>query len=356
MLDLKPMNELELRHAFRFVEYGTAFEPSPGTIVLDVGRKTVPGVIDHHQADAEPECTASLLAKYPSLVLDHVPSSETNPLTFITHKLPDFDALASIFLTLRLIETRTFDEGMAALAAYTKIVDSSSLPRKTDLAATPYGILRGLFAGAKKSEDEINRDRLAEGLRFMRYLHAKAAEGRSIIEDRRLFLGLDRFERAMRKVDEDHLNYLEDEHRSPVLLLSLPRSDGSGRKRVSGLAVDNPHSFLLKEWARRERNRAPMGDGYTFVLSRFGTSRFILGVDPAAGVHLRGLGTILNAREAARRAVLGLAAGPPWYEGDCPFFGHRIVDSPQEGSDLSAPEVLAAVLEFGEGRIVRSGA
>ena len=149
MLDLKPMNELELRHAFRFVEYGTAFEPSPGTIVLDVGRKTVPGVIDHHQADAEPECTASLLAKYPNLILDHVPFSETNPLTFITHKLPDFDALASIFLTLRLIETRTFDEGMAALAAYTKIVDSSSLPRKTDLAATPYGILRGLFAGAK---------------------------------------------------------------------------------------------------------------------------------------------------------------------------------------------------------------
>ncbi len=348
------MNEAEQRHAFRFVEYGMAFEPAPGTIVLDVGRRTVPGVIDHHQADAEPECTASLLAKYPGLVLDHVAPGEDGPLTFITHKLPDFDALASIFLALRLIETRMFDAGMAALAAYTKIVDSSSLPKRTELAATPYAVLRGLFAGAKKSEDEINRDRLTEGLRFMRFLHARASEGRSIIEDRRLFLGIDRFERAMRKVDEDHQNYLQDERRSPVFLLALPRTDGAGRKLVSGLAVDNPHSFLLKEWARRDGDHAPEGEGFSFVLSQFGSSRFILGVDPAAGVHLRGLGTLLNAREAGHRAAPGRPAGPPWYEGDCPFFNHRIVDSPQDGSDLSGGEVLAAVLEFGEGRLVRS--
>lgn len=347
------MNEAEQRHTFNFVEYGTAFDPAPATIVLDVGRKTVPGVIDHHQADAEPECTASILAKYPNLVLDHIQPGENGPLTFITHKLPDFDALASIFLALRLIETRTFDAGMAALAAYTKIVDSSSLPKGIELAATPYGVLRGLFAGAKKSEDEINRDRLIEGLRFMRFLHARASEGRSIVEDRRLFLGIDRFERAMRKVDEDHQNYLQDERRSPAFLLALPRTGGDGRLRVSGLAVDNPHSFLLKEWARRDRDHAPEGDGYSFVLSQFGSSRFILGVDPAAGVYLRGLGTLLNAREAKRRAALGRPVGPPWYEGDCPFFSYRIVDSPQDGSDLSAGEVLAAVLEFGEGRFAR---
>jgi hypothetical protein len=89
------------------------------------------------------------------------------------------------------------------------------------------------------------------------------------------------------------------------------------------------------------------------VLSQFGSSRFILGVDPAAGVHLRGLGTLLNAREAGHRAAPDRPSGPPWYEGDCPFFNHRIVDSPQDGSDLSAGEVLAAVLEFGEGRMVR---
>ena len=346
------MSETEDRALFRFVEYGTAFDPAPGTIVLDVGRRTIPGVIDHHQPDAEPECTASLLAKYPNLVLDHIASAPAGPLTIITHKLPDFDALASIFLALRLVETREFDAGMTALAAYTRIVDSSTLPRRIDLAATPYGVLRGLFAGTRKSEEEINRDRLDEGLRFMRFLHARSMEGRPLIEDRRLFQGIDRFERAMRKVDEDHLNYLQDAYRSPALLLSLPRSDGEGRKRVAGLAVDNPHSFLLKEWARRDHDHAPQGDGFSFVLSRFGTSRFILGADPAAGVHLRGLGTILNARETSRRAEMG-RPGPPWYEGDCPFFGHRIVDSPQDGSDLTAPEVLAALLEFGDGRLIR---
>jgi hypothetical protein len=349
------MSPIEDRAVFRFVEYGTSFEPVPGTIVLDVGRRTVPGVIDHHQADAEPECTASLLAKYPHLVLDHVPTGDSGPLIIITHKLPDFDALASIFLALRLVETRTFDDGMTALAAYTKLVDSSSLPRRIDLAGTPYGILRGLFAGARLSEEAINRERLDEGLRFMRFLHVKASEGRPLLEDRRLFLGIDRFERAMRKVEADHMNYLQDQHRSPAFLLSLPRSDGDGRKRVAGLAVDNPHSFLLKEWARRDHDHVPMGDGYAFVLSRFGTSRFILGVDPAAAVSLRGLGTLLSAKEAARRAERDLSTGEPWYEGDCPFFGYRIVNSPQEGSELAGPEVLAAVLEFGEGRLVRTG-
>jgi hypothetical protein len=348
-----PATESELRHEYRFVEYGTAFDPAPGTIVLDVGQKTVPGVIDHHHRGAEAECTASLLALHPRLVLDHIPADAPGPLTFITHKLPDFDALASIFLSRRLIETRGFDPGMTALAAYTRLVDSSSLPRRIELAATPYGVLRALFAGARKSEDEINRDRLAEGLRFMRFLHARATEGRPIIEDRRMFLGIDRFERAMRKVDEDHMNYLQDEARSPAFLLDLPKTDGTGMESVSGLAVDNPHSFLLKEWARRDQDHAPKGDGYSFVMSQFGSSRFILGVDPAAGVHLRGLGTLLNARESARRAALGRAAGPPWYEGDNPFFNYRIVDSPQDGSDLAGADVLAAVFEFGGGRMAR---
>ena len=58
--------------AFEFVHYGKVLEPRKNTLVLDVGMKTTPGVIDHHHPQAETECTASLLAKYPHLVLDHV--------------------------------------------------------------------------------------------------------------------------------------------------------------------------------------------------------------------------------------------------------------------------------------------
>jgi hypothetical protein len=57
-------------------------------------------------------------------------------LRVITHRLPDFDALASIFLTVRLLETGRVDPGMETIAAYTRMVDSASLPGEVDLAAT----------------------------------------------------------------------------------------------------------------------------------------------------------------------------------------------------------------------------
>ena len=115
---------------FRFVNYGERFEPQPQTLVLDVGMKTVPGVIDHHHPEAEPECTASLIAKYPQFVLEHIRAAD--PFTIITHRLPDFDSVASIFLVLKLLGTGTIDAPMEKLAAYTKMVDSASLPKEID--------------------------------------------------------------------------------------------------------------------------------------------------------------------------------------------------------------------------------
>jgi len=57
---------------YQFVNYGEDLKPAKGVLVLDVGMKTVPGVIDHHHPEAEVECTASLIAKHPYLVLDHI--------------------------------------------------------------------------------------------------------------------------------------------------------------------------------------------------------------------------------------------------------------------------------------------
>jgi hypothetical protein len=152
---------------YDFVAYGENLEPQPETVVLDVGMKTVPGVIDHHHPQAEPECTASLVVKYPHLVLDHVKMAEN--LRLVTHRLPDFDALSSIFLTLKLLELGRVDAAMEKIGRYAKLVDSASLPKNIDLAATPYSILRALFSGAKKEEAELNRERASEGTKFMRF-------------------------------------------------------------------------------------------------------------------------------------------------------------------------------------------
>jgi hypothetical protein len=328
--------------SFKFVNYGERFEPAPGTIVLDVGMKTVPGVIDHHHPDAEAECTTSLIIKHPRLVLDHVRPSKAGtdgadapPLTFITHRLPDFDALASIFLTLKLLETGRVDPAMERIAAYAKMVDSAALPNSLDLAATPYAVLRALFSGSKKSEDEINKQRIDEGLRFMRFLYTRATEGDDIIENRKLFAGIERYELAVHKVEGDYSSYLVDLDRGRILRLRLPAVDGRSVVDVDGLAVANPRSFLVKEWARRDREHPSLGRGFGLLMTQFGDDRFILGVDPDRGIHLKGLGTRLNLKELEKRTAAGRPAGPPWYEGDNAFFDYRIIDSPRDGTSLT---------------------
>lgn len=111
--------------------------------------------------------------------------------------------------------------------------------------------------------------------------------------------------------------------------LYLPGSQGPGPELVDGLVVQNPKSFLLKEWARRDVFNSPLGRGFSFLLTNLGHRRFIIGVDPEAGVNLRGLGSLLNQREKEKRERLGRPVSERWYEGNCPFFDYRIIDSPR---------------------------
>ncbi len=343
---------------YEFVNYGEDKEAEPGVIVLDVVKKTVPGVIDHHHPQAEPECTASLIVKHPSLVLDHLRSwlstktaQEPASLKIITHRLPDFDAVSSIFLTLKLLEKGTVDSPMEKLAAYAKMADSASLPQDLDLTSTPYSILRALFAKIRGEEERVGRERVEEGLRLMRFLYAKSAEGYDIVQNKSLFAGVDRFERAMNRIEEDYFYYLSDLNEGEKKVVELPLSPGPGTRRVDALIVKNPRSLLLKDWAKRDRESSSLGEGFALTVTNFGDKRYILGVNPEKGVNLKGLGDLLNVRESRKRAALGRPFPLPWYDGNCPFFNFRIVDSPQDGTSLSHEEVVDAVLDFGGVRL-----
>ncbi|MBN2409193.1 MAG: hypothetical protein JXE07_05600 [Candidatus Aminicenantes bacterium] len=338
---------------YEFVPYGERLDPRPETIALDVGMRTVPGVVDHHHPDAEPECTASLIVKYPDLVINHLsayvsarPDDRLPPLRIITHRLPDFDSLASIFLTLRLLEKGAVDPAMRRIARYTRLVDSATLPAEVELSATPYAILRALFSGAGKGEEEINRMRTSEGLKFMGFLNTKSEEGYEIEENRLLFSGIDRYQRASRKVENDHFHYLDDLERSEKVILNLPLETGTGGRRVDGLIVRNPTSFLLKEWARRDLSHSSLGKGFSLLLTIFGGQRYILGVDPARGVYLRGLGEWLNQKEEETRLAAGQKLSHRWYEGNCPFFNYRIINSPQDGTALSHQDIVDGLMAF----------
>lgn len=347
------MSEIKPDVSYQFVNYGEEFNPEKGVLVLDVGMKTVPGVIDHHHPGAEIECTASLIAKHSHLVLDHIkkedsPEGEALKLRIITHRLPDFDSVSSIFLALKLIERGTLDPAMETIAVYAKMVDSASLPKDIDLTSTPYSILRALFAAIRKDEEEANLERVKEGLKFMNFLHSKSEEGYEILQNRSLFSGIDRYERAMRKGEDDYFNYLYDLSQAQKLIIFLPQVQGGGKKKVDGLVVRNPKSFLLKEWARRDRENSSFNQGFTFLLTNFADKRYILGVDPVQGVNLKGLGDLLNQNEAEKRAQQGRAFAIRWYDGNCPFFNFRIIDSPQDVTSLSHEEIVGTILSFGQ--------
>ncbi len=329
---------------FRFVPYGTRFEAERNTLVLDVGMKTVPGIIDHHHPDAESECTASLITKHPFLVLNH--EIERKRLNIITHYRPDFDAVASIFLVCTLLEKGKIDPAMETIAGYTKMVDSASIPKDWDLPTSPYAILRALFLKIKKRDNEADLERVRIGMGLMNFLYGKASQGYEIFQNKSLFLGIDRYERAMKKAKDDYFDYLQDLDRCQFLTLDLPLSSGKGKITVDGTIVRNPRSYLFKDWARRDSTHTPMKQGFSFLMTNFGNTRYILGVDPDMGITLRGLGDLLNHKESERRKQENRPFPQRWYEGNCPLFNFRIIDSPQDISSLSHQEIVDAILEF----------
>jgi hypothetical protein len=82
------------------------------------------------------------------------------------------------------------------------------------------------------------------------------------------------------------------------------------------------------------------------LVTSFGSQRYILGVDPGRGVNLRGLGALLNLKEQERREAEGKLLTYRWYEGNCPFFNYRIIDSPQDGTALKQKDVLDCLWDF----------
>jgi hypothetical protein len=252
--------------------------------------------------------------------------------------------------------------GADALAEYALRVDSATLPVSDHPEQTPYGILAGIWrvvdlnppAGATPDERFYRRDYavLDRGMKLMRYLTACAAEGHSLYAAD-LFAGPHPFEAEARAVADDYEHYLHDLAAGPVRTLALPTQDGSDPQPVSLLTVRDPTSALFKVWARQDGRHAPTGAGFVMTSVQYGETRFVISVDPAAGVWLKGLGAALDRAETAKRAALGQErTGPvrpgydnsdPWYDGRSPIHHYTIIDAPRAGTVLSAAEVAALV-------------
>jgi hypothetical protein len=148
-------------------------------------------------------------------------------------------------------------------------------------------------------------------------------------------------------------------------VLSLPTPWG-GRARAEALFVwdvqtegDPERCSFFKDWARTDAERCPASDGFGVLcvwVSR-PKPRAIISVRPDLDARLLGLGALLDAAETAARAGTGRErSGPPrpGYDNSDPWYDGRahhdtIVDSPRDGTVLSADAVEHIVLQFGGG-------
>jgi hypothetical protein len=346
-----------------FVAHGELHQAHPGTLVLDMGNQLVPGVIDHHQDSGAGalDCTATLVLQHPELILDHLHGLPIDQVTVVLHRSPDFDAIASAYLAQELLTQGALPPGAAALAEYALHVDSATLPVTDHPERTAYGLLAGVGrvvdlappAGETPEERSYRRDYavLDRGMELMAHLVACAAGGHSLT-DPALFAGTHPFGAELRAVEDDYDLYLRDLAAGRVRALAVPAQAG-GTRTVSLLTVRDPASALFKVWARQDRRHAPDGHGFVMTSVQYGNARFVVSVDPAAGVWLKGLGAALERAETAKRAALGLErTGPlrpgydnsdPWYDGRSPIHNYTIIDAPRAGTILTAAEVAALV-------------
>jgi hypothetical protein len=224
-----------------FAGHGGVYQPEPGRLVLDMGNQTVPGIIDHHQEGAPPECAATLIVRQPGLVLDHLAGQPIGAVTFWLHRSPDFDAIAAAYLAQELIINGCLPPGAAALAEYALRVDNATLPPSDHLERTPYGILAGinyllddLLADTPAEEAQAQRDyqALARGLELMQFLAEAAADGSSLY-DPAVFRAPHPFQAEEQAIRADHQRYLADLAGGRVRTLAIPAQTGGDLRRVS---------------------------------------------------------------------------------------------------------------------------
>ena len=349
-----------------FAGHGGLYQPEPGRLVLDMGNQTAPGVIDHHHDTALPECTATLIVKQPGLVREHLAGCPVEKVEFWLHHSPDFDAIAGAWLAQEVLVRGALPPGAEAVAAYALRSDMATLPISDHPQRTPYGIMAGIYCLLDEQptytesleEGQYLRDYrvLERGLELMDYLAGAAAAGRDLY-DPTLFADDHPFGAELRAVEDDYSRYLADLAGGRLSTLAIPARDGSGVRPVGLLTVKDPTSALFKVWARQDRRHAPGGRGFVMTSVQYGNTRFVISVDPRAGLWLKGLGAALDHAETRKRVALGRErTGParpgfvnsdPWYDGRAPIYNYTIVDAPRAGTVLT-PEEVAAIVEHPE--------
>jgi len=364
-------------------------------VVLDVGNRLAPGVLDHHQFRANTSAT-QLVFENPQYVLDWVERKEA-PVTLVVHTMPDIDCAAAVFLTVHLLENGALDPAWKTLVEHVTLHDQGTVVPYRPESPTPYFYYQFLWLHAEslhsgKENSFANCFQTFWNLVFQLFgsvaQHLQEHPGADhrlydAVPDREPFFSI----RGNIRADWQNYQYLMDEIHAVRMFPVYVQQQGTRRPcLVDGIRVTDPDSGrekpvrMFKVWARSDTVHAPRGRGFTFTWVTYSKGvrmpargpagpitpknapapapRHVLSVEPNSGMNLKGLGALLNRMELHKRQRLGLPGIPegkkerfpgvgmedPWYDGR----GHddTIVDSPREGTVLTEKEIESALQNF----------
>jgi hypothetical protein len=391
---------LEVEWRAAFVDAGQRVTAAPDTVVVDVGGDLCAGVIDHH-AESRSACSAAALAvEHADLIHTHLVApwiEETRHRdirgirwrpTVVTHRNPDFDAIAAVAIIRQLVEHGDLPPWCHALAAYSTEVDQGRHTlRVEDGSLELYTLVLMLSELSAKEVCALassvgpepvggpDAARLLVGLQLVSlWIDALPIAGATALggfrgtrlpSDHPVVARLsgvlqEDLRRFLLARDEGHVHLLADGG-----LVTVPARDRAGVVRIraaASVSADERHrSACAKHFLRSGRMfgaRVPLTVIRLPAIAE-DRNRWIIAVDPNgegrdASASLRGLGISLEVEEERRRGGIGGAGNAsrlgvarfefapgiadPWYDGR----GHQftIVDSPREGTVLDEADIL----------------
>jgi hypothetical protein len=383
--------------SFRFIRMGSrAPDPVPSCeLWLDVGNRVSENVIDHHGGNTEAWNASQLfMQEHDKLVSASLP--EQPQVTFVLHESPDADAVLAAWLAKNVLTAAgpvLWNSGIRQIVDEISYNDQGYL-RVSDPESSWILVFR-TYLDAECDQD-THLERVIAGWRALDITENLLNQGKSLADvAQELITPAIRIVLARAKRD-----YAEDLSRAALFQVRLPiygiqrvpmtvidepsqcppRTPSTGWSLVDGLVIEDPRCELFRELARGDNLHSPLGQGFALLVvvtsvhlksSCETLKRFRISTDPMSGLHLRGLGTLLEHREQAKEKKLGLSLPPervdlpahtgrwhwnvesPWYDGRGHLF--TIVDSPSvlyDGepicrSTLETAEVLETVWEYG---------
>ncbi|MBU4012580.1 MAG: hypothetical protein KJ550_03850 [Proteobacteria bacterium] len=356
------LNNIKPQMQLSFVPYGSILRPEPGKLALDVGNRLCPGIVDHHQPNSEKECATSLVLRYPNYIIDHLKGYTLDAVTFVTHIMPDLDAVTSVYFSYALLTKGHFPSYAENIAHYVRDIDMGIFFSHSGRIVSVYSIFIGICelirSEAEKNnwpEDRIYKKRVKCGFALWEYVISEM-DNNTDLHDFSTFDLPNPFQDAIELLRNDYLIYLEDLKKSREIQNAIPYKDKKKSHVVDSIIIKNPKSLLFRFWARSDYSKSSRGKGFIMLAVNYDDNRYIISVDPRSPFYLKGLGDMLEEAETEKRKLLskerqgeirsGYSSPDPWYDGRNSLHNFTIIDTPRGGTVLTQHEIQMVIDKY----------